>query len=72
MRLEWFVANVTAVEFPDRAERASLGVIVAGRFFSIQDVFVVGEPVLRCRNPLLSPSNIVQGHLMKLEWLVTY
>ena len=33
MILERFVANVTAVGSPDRAERAILSVILAGRFF---------------------------------------
>ena len=33
MKIEWLVANVTAVGFLDRAERAILGVIVAGCVF---------------------------------------
>ena len=33
MKIEWFVANVKAVGFPDRVERAILGLILAGRFF---------------------------------------
>ena len=38
--------TVTAVGSPDRAERAILGVILAGRVFvSIQDIFLVGEPL---------------------------
>ena len=46
MEIEWFVANVTADRSPDRAERATLGVILAGRVFSpIQDIFVVAEPL---------------------------
>ena len=24
-----------------------------------------------CRNPVLSPDNFTQGHLMNVEWLVT-
>ena len=26
---------------------------------------------MQCRNPLLSTSNFTQGHLMKIEWLVS-
>ena len=33
VKIEWLVANVTAVGSLDRAERAILGVIVAGRVF---------------------------------------
>ena len=33
MKIEWFLANVRAVGFSDRAERAILGVILAGRVF---------------------------------------
>ena len=45
MKIEWLVANVTAVGFPDRGKRAILEVILAGRFFlPIQAVFVVGGP----------------------------
>ena len=32
MKIEWLVANARAVGFPDRAERAILGVILAERF----------------------------------------
>ena len=34
MKIEWLVIDVTAVGSPDRAERAILGVILAGRFFA--------------------------------------
>ena len=34
MKTEWLVADVTAVRSPDRAERAILGVILAGRFLA--------------------------------------
>ena len=41
-------------------------------FWSIQAVFVVGEPLCDVlRNPFLRPNNFTQGHLMKIEWLVT-
>ena len=33
MKIKWLVTNVTAVGYPDRAERADLGVILTGRFF---------------------------------------
>ena len=33
MKIEWFVANVTAVGSLDRAERAILGLILAGHVF---------------------------------------
>ena len=46
MKTESLVANVTAVGSPDRAERAILEVILAGRFFlPVQAVFVVREPL---------------------------
>ena len=58
MKIEWLVTNVTAVRTPDRAERAILGVILAGLcFWSIQAVFVVGEPLCDVENPLLSLSD---------------
>ena len=33
MKVEWLVANVTAVGSPDRAEHVILGMILAGRVF---------------------------------------
>ena len=52
MKTEWFVANASAVGFPDRAERAILGVILAERFFfPIQAVFVVREPLCDVGTP---------------------
>ena len=33
MKIEWLVTNVTAIRSPGRAERAVLGVILAGRVF---------------------------------------
>ena len=32
MKIKWLAADVTAVQAPDRAERAILEVILAGRF----------------------------------------
>ena len=53
MKIEWLVADVTAVGSLDRAERAILGVIVAGRVFGqfrsflwSGSHFVVWEPPL--------------------------
>ena len=44
MKIEWLITNVAAVGSPDIVERAILGVILARLFWSIQAVFVVGEP----------------------------
>ena len=53
MKIEWLVADMTAVGSLDRAERAILGVIVAGRVFDQFRTFlwsvshiVVQEPPL--------------------------
>ena len=44
MKIEWLVGNVTAVRSPDRAERAILKLILAGRsFWPIQAIFVIKE-----------------------------
>ena len=52
MKIEMLVTDVTAVRFPDRARRAILGTILAGRFFlTIQAVFVVGEPLCGVGTP---------------------
>ena len=46
MKIEWLVTDVTPVEFPDRAERAIMGLILAKLGFGqIQAVFAVGEPL---------------------------
>ena len=46
MKLEWLITDMTAVVSLDRAGHAIFGVIVAGRvFWSIQDIFVVAEPL---------------------------
>ena len=42
---EQLIANVTPAGSPDRAECAILGMILAGRFWPIQAVFVVAEPL---------------------------
>ena len=44
MKMEWLIANATAVGSPDRAGRAILGVFVVGRVFGqSRSFFVVGE-----------------------------
>ena len=65
--------DITAIESPDRAECAILGVDLAARtcFWPIQDVFVVREPLCGVGTPLLSPDNFTRGHVMKIEWLAT-
>ena len=51
MKIEWLVTNVSAVGSPDKAEHAILGVVLAGRFLSIQGVFVTGEPLCDVGTP---------------------
>ena len=45
MKIEWLVTDVTVIGSPDRAERAILGVILAGRFSPIQAVLMAMEPL---------------------------
>ena len=54
MKMEWLVADVTAVGSPDRAERDILEVILVGRCFGhapIQAVFVVMGPLCDIGTP---------------------
>ena len=51
MKLELLVTDLTAVGSPDRTGRAIFGVILNGRFLSIQAVFVVWEPLCGVGNP---------------------
>ena len=44
MKIQLLVANVTAVESPERAEHAILGVLLSV-FWSIQAAFAAGEPL---------------------------
>ena len=55
MKIEWLVIDVTVVGSPDRAERAILGVILAGCLFANSGPFCGWGVTLWCRNPLLSP-----------------
>ena len=50
MKSEWFVADITPVGSPERAERVILGVILR-MFWPIQVTFVVGEPLYDVRIP---------------------
>ena len=46
MRIKLSFHDITAVGFPDRAEHAILGMILAGRVFFVDlGLFVVGEPL---------------------------
>ena len=58
MKLESLVADVTAVGSPDRAERAILGMILAGYFLANKGRFCGGGGTLWCRNPLLNSNNL--------------
>ena len=51
MKIEWLVTNLTAVGYPDRAEHAILGLILAGLFWPIQVVYVVGEQLCGVGTP---------------------
>ena len=51
MKIGWLITDATDVRSLDRAERAILGGILAGHFWLIQAVFVVGEPLCDVRTP---------------------
>ena len=51
MNIEWLNTDVTAVGCPDRAERAILGVILAGLFWPIKAICVAGEPLCDVGTP---------------------
>ena len=58
MKVEWLVADVTAVGTPDRAEpHAILGVITARFLFDNSGRIYGLGAILWCRNPLLSLNN---------------
>ena len=56
MQIEWFVVGILAFGSPDRAERAILGVILAGRCFGQLRLYLWHD--------------FTQGHLMKVKWFV--
>ena len=69
MKIEWLVANITAVGFPDRAEHAFFGSDFGWAiYWPIQAIFVVREPLCD-QEPPLEPNKFTQGHLMKIKWL---
>ena len=45
MKIKWLVTDVTAVGSHDRAERAILGMILAGCFLANLGPFVAWEPL---------------------------
>ena len=66
------VVDVTPVGCPERAEHAILGMDLAGRFIGqIRPYLWSGGHFVIRRNPFLSPNNFTQGHVSKIEWLVT-
>ena len=71
MKIEWLVADVTAVGCLDRAKRAILGCVWLGVCLANSGHFCGRGATLWCRNPLLSSNNFTKGHFMKIEWLVT-
>ena len=54
MKTEWLVGDVTAIGSPDRAERAILGMIVAGMVLANPGHISGRGATLWCRNLLLS------------------
>ena len=70
MKIEWLVADMTAIGSPDRAECASWGRFWLGVFLANPGLFCGRGATFWCRNPLLNADNFTQGHLMKMEWLV--
>ena len=62
MKIEWLVADVTAVGSLDRAERAILRRIVASRdFLPIQVLFVVGEPLCGVGTPTTALKTLLRA-----------
>ena len=51
LKIEWLITNVTAVECPDRAERAILGLIFVRFFLPIQALLLVREQLYRVGTP---------------------
>ena len=54
MKIEWFVANVTAVGSPDRVEHAIWEVILVSVFLSVKAIFVAREPLCDVETPSLA------------------
>ena len=70
MKIEWLVADATAVGSPDIVERAILGLILTRRFFANLGYICGQGAILLCRNPLLSSNKFIHGHSMNIKWLV--
>ena len=70
MKIEWLIDDESSVGSPARVERDIFLVSFWMFFGQLRPRLWLGA-TLRCRNPLLSPSNFTQVHLRKLEWLVT-
>ena len=51
-------------------ERAILSVILTRRFLASQGGICGRGATLSCRNPLMSPYNFIQGHILKIECLI--
>ena len=68
MKIEWLVTDVTAVESPDRAERAIFGVILG--IFGQFRPFLWWGATLWCRKPILSPNKLTYGDLMEIKGFV--
>ena len=73
MRVEWLIANITAVGFPIR-QPSEQKVQFCWLFLTclvILDHFCGHGATLRSWNQLLSPKNLIYGHLMKMNRLIT-
>ena len=68
MKIECFVANLTG---SPQSGTLYFEVVLEGRFLVNSGHICGRRATLRCRNPLLSRSDFVQGHWMKIEWFNT-
>ena len=55
MKIKWLIADVTAVRSPDRAERAILGVILAGHCFAQFRLYLLSGSHFVMWEPPLEP-----------------
>ena len=70
MTIEWLLADVTAVGSLVRAERAILGVIVAGRVFGPSGSCLWSGSHFVVWEPQLSPNKFTWEDLVKIKWFV--
>ena len=70
MKIKPLIAVVTPVGSPDRAESDCILGVILDDFWLVQVTIVVGEPLydVGLRSCAL---NFTQGHLMKIDWLIT-